>query len=395
MEAQRLLLIHVTGPDRPGLTSGILRVLADADALIIDIEQIVTRDRISLELFVGISENQSVFKDLLFFGWENDLSVDFEFVEGEKPSDAQSRFAITVLAPTLSAEALSGVTTAIAAGGSNIDRIARLSREPVVSYEMVTSGGDLEVLRQNLLTAAADHHIDVAIQKEGLGRRAKRLVVIDVDSTLIQDEVIDLLAAAAGAAEEVKAITEQAMSGEIDFETALRTRVKRLAGLTSDQIDEAVGAVRLTPGARTFVRTLHRLGFIVAAVSGGFTVFTDRLRADLGLDHVYANELVTEGGVLTGELTGTVVDRGRKAELLAEIAAREGIPVEQTVAIGDGANDLDMLSAAGLGIAFNAKPAVREAADTSVSVPYLDAILFVLGIRRDDILRADAEDPLL
>jgi phosphoserine phosphatase len=251
------------------------------------------------------------------------------------------------------------------------------------------TGADPTALRRYLGEGAAMHRLDIAIQPEGIGRRAKRLVVLDVDSTLIQDEVIELLAAEAGCLDRVRALTEEAMTGELDFESALRQRVALLEGLDLAAIDRARAAMRLTPGARTFVRTLKRLGYTVGIVSGGFTHFTDRLAAELSLDHAVANQLEIVDGHLTGRVTGPVVDRRRKAELLAEFAAAEGIPLSQAVAVGDGANDLDMLSTAGLGIAFNAKPVVQEAADTTVNVPYLDAILFVLGVTRDEVERAD------
>jgi phosphoserine phosphatase len=253
--------------------------------------------------------------------------------------------------------------------------------------------GDIDRMRAELVQASAAHGVDVAIQRESLERRAKRLVVLDVDSTLIQDEVIELLAEEAGCREEVADITRRAMAGELDFAASLNERVARLAGTPADALDRVGDRVRLTPGARTFVRTLKRLGYTVAIVSGGFTAITDRLAVQLGIDHAVANELEVVDGVLTGRLVGQVVDRPGKAAVLRRIAAAEQVPLEQTVAIGDGANDLDMLATAGLGIAFNAKPVVREAADTAVSVPYLDAILFLLGIRRDEVEAADAEDP--
>ncbi len=217
-------------------------------------------------------------------------------------------------------------------------------------------------------------------------------MVLDVDSTLIQDEVVELLADEAGCGAEVREVTERAMAGELDFESALRERVRRLAGLGAAELERARARVRLTPGARTFVRTLKRLGFSVGIVSGGFTHFTDPLARELGLDHAVANVLEVRDGRLTGEVLGQVVDRARKAELLAEFAATEGIPLSQTVAVGDGANDLDMIAAAGLGVAFNARPVVQQAADTTVNVPYLDAVLFVLGVTRDEVEAADASD---
>jgi phosphoserine phosphatase len=238
--------------------------------------------------------------------------------------------------------------------------------------------------------AVAHHHqLDIAVQAGGLERRAKRLVVLDVDSTLITEEVIELLADEAGVQGEVAEITARAMAGELDFEGSLRERVRLLAGLDAEAIGRARRRIRLTPGARTFVATLQRLGAKVAIISGGFTPFTDWLRTELALDHAFANDLEIIDGRLTGEVLGPVVDRARKAELLRWIAAQDGIPLSQTVAIGDGANDLDMLATAGLGIAFNAKPVVRRQVGTTVSVPYLDAILFMLGLRGRDVDRAE------
>jgi phosphoserine phosphatase len=286
-------------------------------------------------------------------------------------------------------DAFGAAATAIAEAGGNIDRIVRLSRYPVVSYELIVAGGDFAGLRRNLTMAASAHRFDVAVQEERLERRIKRLIVIDVDSTLIQDEVIDLLAAEAGVAEEVAAITGRAMEGEIDFERALRARVALLAGLEFSVLTAVADRVRLTPGARTLIRTLQRVGMRIAIVSGGFTEITERLAADLGADHAVANTLEIANGRLTGRVVGDVVDRAGKARVLRQIAEKEGIPLEQVVAVGDGANDLDMLAAAGLGIAFNARSAVREMADTSINVPYLDAILFLLGIRRSDVSEAE------
>ena len=300
---------------------------------------------------------------------------------------------VTIVGPELSPLEIKAATDAIADGNGNIDRIVRLSRYPVMSYEFTISDGSADQIRHNLLSAAAAHPgMDVAIQKQGLSRRAKRLVVLDVDSTLIQDEVIDLLAAQAGQGDKVAAITARAMAGELDFAASLHERVALLAGLDELAVERARHSMTLTPGARTFIRTLHRLGYITATVSGGFTVFTERLRDELGIRYGKANELEMVNGRLTGRIVGPIVDREAKAQFLHDVARYEGVPIEQTVAVGDGANDLDMLETAGLGIAFNAKSVVREAADTALRVPYLDAVLFLLGLTREEIEAADAGD---
>jgi len=262
----------------------------------------------------------------------------------------------------------------------------------VWGYEFEVRGGDADVMRSQLIdTAAENPRFDVAVQRLGLSRRSQRLVVLDVDSTLIQNEMIDLLADEAGLGDECAAITEAAMRGELDFEEALRDRVRLLAGQPEEIIDHAYKRLELTTGAKTFVATLKRLGFKVAIVSGGFTSFTDRLRTYLDLDYSHANTLGVRRGVLTGELAGPVVDRAAKASLLVTLAQQEGIALDQVVAVGDGANDLDMLNAAGLGIAFCAKTVVREAADASLTLPHLDAVLFLLGVRREDLAADDLD----
>lgn len=247
-------------------------------------------------------------------------------------------------------------------------------------------------MRAQLNAQAVLLQVDVAVQRSGLYRRAKRLVVMDVDSTLIRGEVIEMLAAHAGCAEQVAAITQAAMRGELDFEQSLRERVALLAGLPATALTHVRDSLVLTPGARTLVRTLKRLGYLVAIVSGGFTQITDGLVDELGFDFAAANSLEIVDGALTGKLLGPIVDRAGKAAALRRFATAAGVPLTQTIAIGDGANDLDMLGVAGLGVAFNAKPLVREAADTAVNVPYLDAILYLLGITRYEIDAADAEE---
>jgi phosphoserine phosphatase len=255
----------------------------------------------------------------------------------------------------------------------------------VTCIELDVSGGDPGLLRDDLARAAVEHGIDVAVQRGGLHRRALRLIVMDVDSTLIQDEVIDLLAGRAGCAAEVAKVTAAAMAGELDFTASLRERVSLLAGLAEPVLDEVRAGLRLTAGARTLIGTLTGLGYKSGIVSGGFTQVISPLAAELGIDYVAANELEIAGGKLTGRLCGPVIDRSGKADALRRFAAEAGVPLSQTVAVGDGANDLDMIAAAGLGVAFNAKPVVRDAADTSLSVPYLDAILYLLGISSDDV----------
>jgi phosphoserine phosphatase len=299
-----------------------------------------------------------------------------------------SRSHVIVIGHPLRAGALSHVTQTIADTGGNIESIIQLGTEPVSSLEMLVRTTDPVALRSALVQAAEHTGVDIAVEPAGLRRRAKRLVVLDVDSTLIRDEAIDVLAERAGVADQVVQITERAMAGELDFAESLRSRVALLAGLPESVLADVRDALQLTPGARTLVRTLRRLGYLVGVVSGGFTYFTDRFVAELGLDFAAANELEILDGVVTGRVLGAVIDRAGKAAALREFADKHGVPLSQTVAIGDGANDIDMLEQAGLGVAFNAKAAAREAADTSVNLPYLDTVLFVLGIAREEIVEA-------
>jgi phosphoserine phosphatase len=289
---------------------------------------------------------------------------------------------------------MAGIAARVAGCGANIDRIVRLSRYPVTGIELEVAGADPDELRKALAAEAAVQQVDVAVQRAGLHRRAKRLVCMDVDSTLIQGEVIELLAEHAGCGAEVARVTEAAMRGELDFAESLRARVALLEGLDEKVIGEVRDALVLSPGARTLVRTLKRLDYRFAVVSGGFTQVVDALVSDLGIDYSAANTLEVVDGRLSGRVVGPIIDRPGKAAALRRFAAQAGVPLTQTVAIGDGANDLDMLALAGLGIAFNAKPVVRAAADIAVTGPYLDSVLTLLGIRRDEVEAADAEDGL-
>jgi phosphoserine phosphatase len=392
MSERSTILVTVHGPDHPGISAGLMDVLAATGAEIYDVEQIVVRGRLTLNILVGVDGEKATIRDLLLFGWEERLHIEFEVVD-PLPTPTKTMTVVTVLGERIGPEDFGVVARSIANGGGNIERIFRLSRYPVVSYELTVSNGDIDKVREQLIAAAAERPIDIAIQPEGLERRAKRMVVLDVDSTLIENEVINLLAEEAGVGAEVSAITTAAMRGEIDFEQSLRERVALLAGLDEAALQRAGSRITVTPGARTFIRTLKRMGMKTAIVSAGFTRFANALAADLGIDYSLSNTLDVKEGILTGRLAGELVDGARKATFLEEIADAEGISLSQVVAVGDGANDLEMLAVAGLGIAFNAKPVVRQRADTSVSVPYLDAILFLMGVRRDFVEAADAADP--
>jgi phosphoserine phosphatase len=396
MNGQRTtLLVTLTGPDRPGVTARLFGILAGHPLRVLDIEQVVIRGKLVLGVLLGCDTPPDLTGiHAAVSGLAADLGLEAEITAGSGRSDPPSRSGrlhVTLLGSPLRPDAIGTVAGRIAASGANIDRIGRLAQRPVTCIEMDVSGGDPVALRADLAQAAGEVGVDVAVQRSGLHRRALRLVVMDVDSTLITGEVIDLLAARAGCAEEVAKITAAAMRGELDFASSLRERVALLAGLDAGVLDDVRRELRLTAGARTLIRTLGELGYKFGIVSGGFIQVIGPLAAELGIGYVAANELGIEAGKLTGRVVGPVIDRAGKAEALRGFARDAGVPLSQTVAIGDGANDLDMIAAAGLGVAFNAKPAVRDAADTSVSVPYLDAVLYLLGISSDEI---SADEPL-
>ncbi len=386
------LLVTLTGTDRPGVTSALFAALASTEATVLDVEQVVVRGRLTLAVLVTTNGSKAVRAAVLDVAEQLDMKVKCKVGVGDSPHRRAGRLHVTLLGAPLRPGAVAAVAEQIAEQDANIDRIRRISRWPVTTIEIDVSGGDVPSLRRTVAATAAAHNIDVAVSPGGLARRGHRLVVIDVDSTLIQGEVIEMLAARSGRQAEVVEITERAMRGELDFAASLHERVACLAGLPVSVIEEVRAAVQLMPGARTLVRTLKRLGFSVALVSGGFLEIVAELGAQLGVDHVRANQLEVRDGLLTGRVRGPIVDRAGKARALRELAAEQGLPVTRTIAIGDGANDLDMLDAAGLGIAFNAKPIVAEQADAAVTVPFLDAVLYLIGIPRQEVEEADASD---
>ena len=393
------VLVTVTGTDRPGVTSALFAALATTGAEVLDVEQVVVGGVLTLAALVTDPEPGAVAASLrpldAFAGLEVTCGAHAVVDLPHRPR----RLHVTLLGAPLVPAAVARVTAVLAENGANVDRVRRMSSTPVTSIELdVSTHGspaDVLALRRTLAVEAGRHGLDAAVSPGGLARMGRRLVVMDVDSTLIRQEVIELLAAHAGREAEVAAVTERAMRGEIDFAASLRERVACLEGLHVDVVDRVRAAVELTPGARTLCRTLHRLGFTLALVSGGFLEVVGPLAAELGIAHVRANRLQVVHGTFTGRLLGPVVDRAAKAAALREFAAAEGLPLHRTVAIGDGANDLDMIGAAGLGIAFNAKPVVRAQADAAVNVPYLDAVLPLLGITRDDVEDADLADEAL
>ncbi len=389
--ATSTILIRIQGPDHPGITASLMSLLSTRGAHIEDVEQIVIRGELNLSLVVRVDVDDDFVAKLLLLGHREKVTVHFEDVAPVSTS-SHRRLLVTLLGTDVPPDEFATVAEVIAGNGGNIDRIIRLARQPVMAYELAISGVDRDVLRSALLAESHRVSCDLAVAKAGLGRRAMRLVVLDVDSTLLQDEVIELLAAEAGRFDEVKRITDEAMSGSLDFAQSLAARVAALEGLDVSVFDRVRAKARLAPGASTFIRTLRRLGYKTAVVSGGFTFMTDHLQSELGLDYAHANRLEVVDGRLTGRTIGPVVDRPGKATYVRSIAEAEGIPLDQVVAVGDGANDLDMLSTSGLGIAFNARPVVRDAADAALNVPYLDAVLFVLGISREEIEDADSAD---
>jgi phosphoserine phosphatase len=398
------ILLHFSGPDHEGLTSELTRILAIYSACVLDIGQAVVHETLALGLLVELPKG-SGFSPLKRALAERagDLGLQVRFTSVSKEAldhwlatQGKDRFLITVLGRAISADALSRVSAVIAAHGLNIDRIQRLSRRLSLAVhtpnanacvEMRASGmvRDEDAMRRDFVTLAQELPIDIAFQRESLYRRNRRMCAFDMDSTLIQGEVIDELAKLAGVAERVMRITEAAMRGEMEFQQSFRLRVALLKGLPEARVHELIGRIPLSEGAERLIRTLKTLGYKTAILSGGFMFFAQHLQKRFDIDYVHANELEIKNGVVTGEVSGQIVDGMRKAALLKEIALQERISLEQVVAVGDGANDLPMLNLAGMGIAFRAKPLVRQSTGHSLTQLGLDGLLYLIGVRDRDL----------
>jgi len=386
-------LILVSGIDSPGITQALFDTLSPFAVTILDIEQVVIRERLILTVLLSLDPNhaQAIDDDLTLCAENLKVDIATSFSEqGSSTIAAKSGLVhVVALAHPLSPSSIAAIAQGIASEGGNIERIHRTASYPITAIEFTVSGVASMVLRQRLAQVSSAESIDIAVSPGGLMRWAKKLVILDVDSTLIQQEVIDLLAARAGVESQVKEITDRAMRGELDFAESLHARVALLKGLPSSILDEVRKEITLTPGAKTLIETLQKLGHVVAIVSGGFLEVIEPILKDLQVVYYKANTLEIVDGALTGLVSGKIIDRAAKADALREFAQIEGIHLDQTIAIGDGANDLDMIAIAGMGIAFNAKPAVVAAADSSVSAPYLDSVLYLLGISREDIESAE------
>ncbi|VVN11382.1 Phosphoserine phosphatase SerB2 [Pseudomonas fluorescens] len=400
---REIVLINITGVDRPGLTAAITGVLAQGGVNILDIGQAVIHDTLSFGILVEIPDTEqgkSVLKDILFKGYELDQQVRFTPVSEEDyqqwvGNQGKKRHIVTLLTRKVTAGQLQAVSSITAKYGLNIDHIDRLSgRMPLdtpadkgkgcIEFSVRGEAADPQALRAEFLSVAQELNVDIAFQEDSLFRRNRRLAVFDMDSTLIEAEVIDELAKAAGVGDQVSEITERAMAGELDFRASFKERLALLKGLDVSVLDSIGASLRLTEGAETLFAELKRLGYKTAILSGGFTYFAKQLQAKLGIDYVFANELEVLDGKVTGVAVEPIVDAQRKADLLKELAHKEGLRLEQTIAVGDGANDLPMLAIAGLGVAFRAKPLVKQSAKQAISTLGLDGVLYLLGFRDRD-----------
>ncbi len=395
----KIFLAMIQGEDKPGLTASLTRILADHGAMILDIGQSDIHDNLNLGILFQTSEQESgnILKELLFRSYELNVKIRFRPISEEDymswvALQGKNKFIITIVARKLTSKMIACVARVSAEQGLNIDNIKRLTgrvslnpeeHAPLASVEFSMRGTpkDKDALKKELLAIASTQDMDVSFQRDSMYRRTRRVICFDMDSTLIQTEVIDELADRAGVGEQVRAITESAMRGEIDFTESFRQRVALLEGLDVSVMQDIAENLPITEGAERLMKTLKLVGFKVAILSGGFTFFANYLKEKLGIDYVYANDLEIKDGKLTGRYLGNVVDGQRKAELLRLIAQVEGVDVQQTVAVGDGANDLPMLSIAGLGIAFHAKPKVKEGAKQNISTVGLDGIMYFLGYK--------------
>lgn len=396
----RSAVIIVSGKDKKGVSAEFFRVLANYDVQLLDVQQSEFLGHLQLAAFTGIADEHfaelSTALETALHPLGQQVTIEYRTEDENLLPDPRSTHVVVVLGNPVTAASVSAIGATLANHGANIDRIRGIADYPVTGLEIFVSvanpaPGASEDLRGALAQLTSNLGVDIAIERAGLARRGKRLVCFDCDSTLITGEVIEMLAAHAGREAEVAEVTERAMRGELDFEESLRERVKALAGLDASVVQDVADAIELTPGARTTLRTLNRMGYRTAVVSGGFIQVLEDLAEELELDYVRANTLEIVEGKLTGRVIGPVVDRAAKANFLAEFAADSGLTMAQTVAVGDGANDIDMISAAGLGVAFNAKPALREIADTAVSHPFLDEVLYIMGIPRTEIDTSDRE----
>ena len=384
------VIVTVSGPDRPGITARLTGILAQMGALLLDIEQVVVREHLSLGMLLDIQNDRGVLKELLFAAKELGLTLDFHVVDGDPQAGAQraQRYVVTAIGKSLGAVEMHALSTVLAEYGGNIARISRLSHGALGSVEVhvdLPEGEAPEPLKEGLLRLGTNGAFDIALQREGIFRRSKRLVVMDMDSTLISIEVIDELARAHGVAAQVAAVTELAMAGEMDYDESLRRRLALLRGLDVGVLKRLAAELPLSDGAERLIRALKRLGYRTAVISGGFSIAADVLKAQLGIDYAYSNTLEIADGKLTGRVIGPIVNAQRKAELLDTIAQSEGVLLDQVIAVGDGANDLLMLEKAGLGIAFRAKPKLRAAADLAISAGGLDSILYLLGLSAREV----------
>jgi len=396
-----LVMLNLSGEDKPGLTASITELLGDFEIDILDIGQAVIHNNLSLGMLISMPDgSNSILKELLFRAHELGITVKFSPVENESYENwvqlqGQARFILTLLARNIKANYIAAVTEVIAANGLNIDSIIRLSgRVPLrhqdahfkacIEFSLKGRPKDVTLFRSQLMVVSSELDIDIAVQEDTIFRRNRRLVAFDMDSTLITTEVIDELATIAGVGEEVSKITEEAMRGEIDFKESLIKRVALLEGLSESSLKSVAENLPLTEGVEHLFNTLNSLGYKTAILSGGFTYFADYLQKQLDISYVHANHLEIADGKLTGKVCGEIVDAAKKAALIRKLAEQENISLEQVIAVGDGANDLDMLAIAGLGIAFHAKPIVKENAEQSISTLGLDSILYLMGIRDRD-----------